>query len=101
MTHGMADYDGGNGITAGVIFHASENGEPIPFDPKVSGTPTPMPSVVDLEMLGVGPANLQPVGWRTSCQNAPERHAGMARSCRCGTSTRPLRESVTCHRIRG
>ncbi|MFI5047886.1 MAG: amidohydrolase family protein, partial [Acidimicrobiia bacterium] len=68
----MADYDR-DGVTAGVIFHGSQNGEPIPFSDGKLATSTP----AALEFTGVGRRIYN--RWLADfVSEAPERHVGLA-----------------------
>ena len=76
----VADYDR-DGVAAGVIFHGSQNGEPIPFEPSRAGRLATASladrSAGELELVGVGREMYN--RWLADfVANAPERHAGMA-----------------------
>jgi predicted TIM-barrel fold metal-dependent hydrolase len=71
----LQDYER-DGIAAAVIFHASQNGEPIPFDVMnmmANGTPEP----IGREMAAVGRKIYN--RWLADfCSVSPERHVGLA-----------------------
>lgn len=67
----LADYDY-DGVAAGVIFHASENFEPMPFMSQIPGAPSG-----DLELRAVGMQIYN--RWLADfVSKAPQRHIGLA-----------------------
>ena len=66
-----------HGIAAAVIFHGSQNGQPIPWQSNVALIRGDDPTPEELELMGVG-RHIYNQWLADACSVEPERHAGCA-----------------------
>ena len=76
MNARLRDMDS-DGIAAAVIFHGSQNGEPIPWESNVALIRGDDPTQEELELMGVG-RHMYNRWLADACSVEPERHAGCA-----------------------
>ena len=78
-------------IAAAVIFHGSQNGQPIPWESNVALIRGDVSTPEELELMGVG-RHIYNQWLADACSVEPERHDGCARSCRYGNVDATVKE---------